>query len=125
MLVPTSITYGWPSTIGLTLGVMIGNFMSPFGLSDMAVGDISNLIASAIGQQLRKAVKSPKEVLATTMLQNITITTFVRTYLWLISATSIQELLFYLLGMFVGFFVAINVLGFLLAMQLLRMSSKE
>jgi len=133
MLIPTSITYGWSATTGVTLGVVVGNFFSPFGLTDILVGSVANLIAGFVGQRFGKDAKSPRRIFVVTLLQNLVITTIVGNYLWAISAPLPQELmslglhplLLNLFAIFAGSFLAINVLGFLLVMQLSRVQKMK
>lgn len=133
MLIPTSIVYGWPATIGVTLGVVLGNLLSPFGLTDMLIGGFANLVAALIGQILGKGSNDLKRIFVVALLQNLVITVVIGTYLWLISAPlpeglleiGLHPLLLNLLAIFFGSFIAVNVLGVLLTAELSKLDKKK
>jgi len=133
MLIPTSIIYGWPATIGVTLGVVFGNFLSPFGLTDIILGAFANLFAASIGQIFGKGSDNPKRFFFIALLQNLVITIMIGSYLWLISAPlpealyeiGLHPLLLNLLAIFFGSFVAINVLGVVLVAELSKLDKKK
>jgi uncharacterized membrane protein len=50
-LLPLSVLFGFPAVAGVTMGVFVGNFLSPYslGLIDVVGGTIANFAAATLG----------------------------------------------------------------------------
>lgn len=51
-LLPLSILFGFPAVVGLTLGTLVANSVSPFGLIDILAGTAANLVATYVGWKI-------------------------------------------------------------------------
>jgi uncharacterized membrane protein len=49
-LLPLSVLFGLPAVVGLTIGVFVGNFLSPYSLGaiDVIGGTVANFVAAAL-----------------------------------------------------------------------------
>ena len=111
-LIPMSVIFGWPAVMGVTLGCLIGNVVSPMPsiVTDMSLGALANFLASVltwkIAVQKRNSVIS--EFLGCTMA-TLVITFIVGTYLAILTE---MELWVWWLGVFIGSLISINLIGF-------------
>ena len=111
-LIPMSVIFGWPAVMGVTLGCLIGNVVSPMPsiVTDMSLGALANFLASVltwkIAVQKRNSVIS--ESLGCTMATLVT-TFIVGTYLAILTE---MELWVWWLGVFIGSLISINLIGF-------------
>ncbi len=121
-LIPLSIVFGWPAVIGVTVGCIVSNVVSPMPsvIIDITLGSIANLIASflawKIGRLKRKA-SLVNEFLGCSAA-TIVITFMVGTYLAIITE---MEPWIWWLGVGVGSLISINVLGYILIQFMKRL----
>ncbi len=109
-LLPFSIFFGLPAVIGVTLGNLIANFLSPFGAIDIIGGTVANFIASIAAWKIGSKKFQGSWVIAIAV-ENLIITLIVGTY---ISYLSRMPLELGLLSVFIGSFISMNVSGYLL-----------
>jgi len=114
-LIPLSIVFGWPAVIGVTIGCIVSNVVSPMPsiIIDVTFGSIANLIASFLAWKvgrLKRGESLVNEFLGCSAA-TIVITFVVGTYLAVITET---ELWIWWLGIGVGSLISINVLGYIL-----------
>lgn len=114
-LIPLSIVFGWPLVIGVTVGCIVSNVVSPMPsvLIDVTLGALANFVASFLAWKVGRLRRS--ESLAGEFLgcsaATIVITFIVGTYLAVITE---MELWIWWLGIGSGSVISINVLGYLL-----------
>jgi uncharacterized membrane protein len=109
-LLPLSIFFGAPAVVGLTLGNLLGNALSPFGPIDVIGGTIANFVATFVAWQIGQRRFRGSWFLGTAA-ETLIITLIVGTYLAFLTST---PLLVFWLGVGLGEVVAINIGGFLL-----------
>jgi uncharacterized membrane protein len=53
-LIPMSVIFGWPAVMGVTLGCLIGNVVSPMPsiITDMSLGALANFLASVLAWKI-------------------------------------------------------------------------
>ena len=109
-LLALSTLFGPPAIVGLTIGTLIGNLSSPFGLVDIVGGAFANFVATLLAWQIGKTGFRGRWLLATAA-ESIAITLIVGTYL-----SFLLQIPVWLswLGVLIGEVIAINVGGYLL-----------
>ena len=121
-LIPLSIMFGWPVVVGVTIGGVISNVVSPMPsvIIDVALGSVANLIASFLAWRIGrlKRGKSLVNELLGCSVATIVITFVVGTYLAIITQ---MELWIWWLGIGVGSVISINVLGYILIQVIKRL----
>ncbi len=91
-LIPFTILYGAPASVGLALGAAIGNFVGGqlyFGgwaLVDVVGGSVANLLAGYVGWWVGGGGSRRRRV-AATLLQSLIISLIVGSYLWILLGT--------------------------------------
>jgi uncharacterized membrane protein len=80
ILLPLSIVFGPPAIVGLTLGNVIGNLSSPFGIVDIVGGTAANLLATLFAWVIGRR-RFRGAWLAATVAEIVIITLIVGTYL--------------------------------------------
>ena len=109
-LLPLSILFGPPAIVGLTIGNVVGNFSSPFGIIDIVGGTVGNLIATLLAWLIGK--RSFRGAwLAGTATEVIALTLIVGTYL-----SFLLQIPVWLgwVGVLIGEVIAVGVGGYLL-----------
>jgi uncharacterized membrane protein len=104
-LIPLSMVFGLPVIYGVTLGNIIANLYGGYGPIDVMFGTLANLLASYVAFRLRS--KPLLGCFSATMIVSL----IVGGYLWILVGVPIEVSL---LGLFVGSFIAITILGYLL-----------
>jgi uncharacterized membrane protein len=109
-LLALSTLFGPPAIVGLTIGTLIGNLSSPFGVVDILGGAFANFVATFLAWQIGKAGFRGRWLVATAA-ESIAITLIVGTYL-----SFLLQIPVWLswLGVLIGEVIAINVGGYLL-----------
>ena len=124
-LIPLSIVFGWPVIIGVTVGCVISNVVSPLPsvLIDITFGAIANLIASFAAWQigLRLHAKSWLRNFVGCLAATVIVTFVVGTYLAILTET---EFWVWWLGIGVGSLVSVCGLGYSLLEMLKRVKFK-
>jgi len=94
-LLPLSIVFGFPAVLGFTVGVLIANLFSPFGLQvlDVFGGALANFLATYYSWRIASALKSKLGVAVALAVQVVVITFIVGSYLVAIVPLEIQEAL--------------------------------
>jgi len=112
-LIPMSVIFGWPAVMGVTLGCLIGNVVSPMPsiVTDMSLGALANFLGSVLAWKIavRKRDSMISEFLGCAMA-TLVITVIVGTYLAILTE---MELWIWWLGIFIGSLISINFIGFL------------
>lgn len=121
-LIPLSIVFGWPAVIGVTVGCIVSNVVSPMPsvIIDVTLGSIANLIASFLAWKvgrLKRGGSLVNEFLGCSAA-TIVITFMVGTYLAIITE---MEPWIWWLGVGVGSVISINVLGYILIQFMKRL----
>ena len=109
-LLPLSILFGPPAVVGLTIGTLIGNLSSPFGIIDILGGTAANFLATLVAWQVGKR-KFVGSWLTGTVSEVLVITLVVGTYL-----SFLLQIPVWLgwTGILVGEVIAVNFGGYLL-----------
>lgn len=118
-LLPLSIVFGIPAVVGLSLGTVVANSVSPFGPIDIIGGTLANFVATYVGWKLGQMHFKGRDFFAT-VSQNLIITLIVGTYLQFllqipdthIFGITIGGLLISWLGVFLGSAISINIAGY-------------
>ena len=80
VLLPLSVLFGPPAIVGLTLGTLLGNLSSPFGIVDIVGGSFANFLATLAAWRIgRKQFRGAW--LGSTLAEIATVTLVVGTYL--------------------------------------------
>jgi uncharacterized membrane protein len=108
-LIPLSMVFGWPAVVGVTLGSVVANVVSPMPsiLADVTFGSLANLVASVLAWKLGRYAR---EFLGCA-LATLVITFIVGTYLAVLTE---MELWMWWLGIGAGSVISINILGYFL-----------
>lgn len=116
ILLPLSILFGLPAVVGLTLGTVVANFASPFGVVDVIGGTAANFVASFLAWRIGTRHFLGSWIVAI-LVENLVVTFIVGTYLaYLIPL----PLAVGWLGVFVGSVIAMNLAGYGLLQALAR-----
>jgi uncharacterized membrane protein len=109
-LLPLSILFGPPAVVGLTIGTLIANLSSPFGIIDILGGTAANFFATFLAWQVGKR-KFVGSWLTGTIAEVSVITFVVGTYL-----SFLLQIPMWLgwTGVLVGEIIAVNFGGYLL-----------
>jgi len=111
-LIPLSAIFGWPAVVGVTLGCLIGNVISPMPsvIVDMSVGALANFAASFLAWKItvQKRDSMISEFLGCTTA-TVVITFIVGTYLAVLTG---MELWIWWLSIFTGSLISINLVGY-------------
>ena len=120
-LLALSILFGPPAIVGLTIGTLIGNLSSPFGVVDILGGAMANFVATLLAWKIGKLTFSGSW-LAATAAESIAITLIVGTYL-----SFLLQVPLWLgwLGVLIGEVIAINVGGYVLLNAVYRAIGKR
>ncbi len=109
-LLPLSILFGVPASLGFSIGALVANTFGGLGLIDILGGSIANLIACIAAWKIGQKKIRGRLFLAT-IVQNLILTVIVGTYLSYLLGFPI---LVGWTGIFLGSAIAINLLGYLL-----------
>jgi uncharacterized membrane protein len=114
-LIPLSMLFGWPVIVGVTVGGVVANVVSPMPsvIVDVSLGSAANLIASILAWKIGKlklSSETTREFLGC-VASTFVITFIVGTYLAMLTE---MELWVWWLGIGVGSIISINILGFAL-----------
>ncbi|MEM4965859.1 MAG: QueT transporter family protein [Sulfolobales archaeon] len=111
--------YGFNAVIGLTLGTLIANMISPYGFYDMILGTLTNLIYSLIAWVLGRILYPSLWGMVIVVLEEIIITAFMIGYVLLHIIYQVPlEIAF--LGVLIGSCISQGVLGFSLGLLITR-----
>jgi uncharacterized membrane protein len=112
-LIPLSIVFGWPAVIGVTLGCVISNVVSPLPsvLVDITFGAIANFFASLVAWRigLHFRIKNWLNYLVGCLAAAVIVTLVVGTYLAVITG---MELWIWWFGIGVGSLISICGIGY-------------
>lgn len=120
-LLALSMLFGLPAVVGLTIGTLIGNLASPFGVVDVLGGALANFVATLLAWEIgRKRFKG--RWLVGTAAESIAITLIVGTYLSFLLQVPVW---LSWLGVLIGEVIAINVGGYVLVNAVDRAMGKR
>lgn len=118
-LIPLSIVFGWPAVIGVTLGCVISNVVSPLPsvLVDITFGAIANFFASLVAWRIgvwrrRSTFPASKELVSRflgCLTAALVVTFIVGTYLAVVTQ---MELWIWWFGIGVGSLISICGIGY-------------
>jgi len=115
-LLPLAILFGWPAVLGLSLGAFVANFFGGLGVIDVVGGSVANLLASyAAWKTGRRGIKG--SWLIAVAIEILAVTAIVGSYLSCLFQIPLE---IGLLGVLLGSFVAIGLLGYPLLLVLSR-----
>jgi len=115
-LLPLAILFGWPPILGFTLGAFIANFFGGLGIVDVIGGSAANLVATYAAWRIgRRGGRSSWLVAVVTEI--LIVTVIVGGYLSYLFEMPLE---IGLLGVLLGSFVAIGLLGYPLLIGLSR-----
>jgi uncharacterized membrane protein len=121
-LIPLSITFGWPAAIGVTVGCIVSNVVSPMPsvIADITFGSVANLIASLLAWKIGglKRYNSGVNELLGCLAATVVITFIVGTYLAVMTQ---MELWLWWLGVGIGSVISINFIGYTLVQVIKRL----
>lgn len=104
-LIPLSAVFGCPAIVGVSLGCVVANLYGGLGLMDIVFGSLANLLAASCAYVLRK------RPFVACFSSTVIVTAIVGSYLWVLYNVPLE---FSVLGIFLGSFVSINILGYTL-----------
>lgn len=120
-LIPLSIVFGWPAVIGVTVGCVISNVVSPLPsvIIDITLGATANFFASLLAWRvgLRYKKNSWLDHFIGCLIASVTVTFVVGTYLAVITE---MELWIWWLSIGIGSLISICGIGLLLVEALKR-----
>ena len=123
-LLPLAIPFGWPAIVGFTVGCFVGNFAGLWAgiplsgvLVDAPGGAAANFIACYLAYRLGHGSQDRKRLMAATLVITAVLTAIVGTYLPLLLGWPIWM---GWLGIFLGSFVAVNLMGYLLLLAVMK-----
>jgi uncharacterized membrane protein len=108
-LLPLVMIYGLPVALGTSLGCIIANFYGGLGFIDIIGGSIANFLACIIAYVIGRNSRIRRFIGC--LLETIIITFIVGSYLSLIFNVPIEVSF---LGIFIGSFISIDILGFII-----------
>ncbi|MEM2994496.1 MAG: QueT transporter family protein [Candidatus Bathyarchaeia archaeon] len=114
-LLPLSVIFGFPTAAGTSLGCFVANFYGGLGIVDVVGGAFANFVACVLAWRI--GGKNIFRRFASCLAETLVITLIVGSYLSMLFEMPIET---GLLGVFIGSFVAINILGFSLLEALHR-----
>ena len=122
MLLPLAIVFGMPAVVGLSVGTIVANLSSPFGIIDIGGGTLANLIATYMAYEMNKRWHFHGSQYVSTLLETSIITLIVGSYLQfllqipntILFGYSIPGIVITWLGVFIGSFISINIAGYAL-----------
>lgn len=115
-LLPLSIVFGWPATVGLAVGAFVANFYGGLGIVDIVGGSVANFLACATAWQIGRRRFRGSWLVATTS-EVIIVTLIVGTYLSYLFGMPLEV---GLSGVLLGSIVSMGFLGYGLLLFLSR-----
>jgi hypothetical protein len=118
-LLPLSIIFGPPAVVGLTLGAIVANLSSGFGILDIGGGTLANFLATFIAWKIGRQHFHGSQFIAT-WVETVIITLVVGSYLqvfiqmlsMILSGIYVPGIVILYLGIFTGSLIAINIVGY-------------
>lgn len=115
-LLPLAILFGWPSVLGLSLGAFVANFFGGLGVVDVVGGSVANFLATYIAWKTGRQRNKGSWLIAVA-IEILVVTAIVGTYLSYLFQMPLE---IGVLGVLLGSFVAIGLLGYSLLLVLSR-----
>jgi len=115
--------YGFYAVVGLVVGTLIANIVSPYGVYDMVLGSLTNLIYGLIAWVIGKILYPSKIGLLLVVVEEIIITTFIIGFVLMHLIYNVP-LIVAISGVLLGSTVSQGILGYLLTMMLIRRERK-
>ena len=109
LLLPFFDFFGPSAVIGLTIGCVMANLLSPFGVVDVVFGSLANLLASSIAWTMGRRSKSASALAVAAMSEAIVVSAIVGYFV--LHVFGGVELTLALVGILVGEVVSICGLG--------------
>jgi uncharacterized membrane protein len=125
-LIPLSIIFGWPSVLGVSIGCIVSNVLSPMPsiIADIMFGSIANFIAGFLAWKVGslKRQKSAVNEFLGCLAATAVITFVVGTYLAVMTE---MELWVWWLGVGIGSVISINAIGYTLVQVIKKLKLNE
>lgn len=111
LILPILNFFGFPCIVGLTIGCIIANLFSPFGLIDIVFGSLTNMITGFIAWIISRVYHKIclKTILLTTTLQSLTVSIIIG--YGLLHLLLNEPLFISFTGVFIGSVISICILG--------------
>jgi len=109
LLLPFFDFFGPSAVMGLTIGCVMANLLSPFGVVDVVFGSLANLLASSIAWTMGRRSKSASALAVAAMSEAIVVSAIVGYFV--LHVFGGVELTLALVGILVGEVVSICGLG--------------
>ncbi len=128
MLLPLSMVFGLPAVVGITIGTLIANSVSPLGVVDIVGGTLANLVATYVAWKMAMNFRFRGKLLFATIVQALIITFIVGTYLQLLLnipdtqlfGIVVPGIIYTWLGVLTGSLIAIVLAGYALLKAVIR-----
>lgn len=115
--------FGWSAVFGVTLGNIIANFFSPYGLPDIILGTIANVVASLSVMYISK-LKVKQKIVIAALVASVEIALIVGVgLLYIIYSVASVELAF--LSVFIGEVISVAIVGIILVKALNHILGKS
>jgi len=110
--------FGWCAVVGLTLGTLIANMISPYGVWDMILGSLANLLGG-MGAYYARRIPNKTIGRVVAVIVPVIVVTFLIGYVLLVLIIGIP-ILIAVGGVFIGEAVTAGVGGYILISRLER-----
>lgn len=118
LLLPFLDYFGLSAVVGLVVGCLMANILSPYGVLDMVFGATANLAAGLAAWTLGRVGRSPWVAAFAALIQSLVVATVIGyAMLHLVFG---EPLLIAFVGVFVGSIVSIGILGTTLVVFIMR-----
>ena len=101
-LLPLVIIFGFPAVIGITIGTVFANLLSPFGILDIVGGAFANFVAAYLAWVLSSKVRRRGIWFISSLLQAVVVAFIVGSYLSILIPVEEQEIIAELLASVIG-----------------------
>ena len=115
-LLPLAILFGWPAVLGFSVGAFVANFFGGLGVVDIVGGSVANFLATYTAWKIGRR-RSKGSWLVAVAMEILVVTVIVGSYLSYLFQMPLE---IGLLGILLGSFVAIGLLGYALLLMLSR-----
>jgi len=115
-LLPLAILFGWPAVLGFSVGAFVANFFGGLGVVDVLGGSVANFLATYTAWKIGQR-RSRTSWLVAVAMEILVVTVIVGSYLSYLFQMPLE---IGLLGILLGSFVAIGLIGSALLLVLSR-----
>jgi len=119
LILPFLDYFGFPAVVGLTIGCVLANIVSPYGVLDIAVGSLANFAAGIVAWFIGRRSKSILALITTSIIEAL-IVSFIVGYFIIYLIGGLGNLLIAIGLVLVGSIVSICFIGVPLALFLMK-----